>query len=89
MTEIPESRNYHVDMCFIADRRCWADSAQKEKTARIAKELKDAFEQCDGVRVESFEVGSPDETPLSYLEYYAPWDAYSYLTHRANLEAEN
>ena len=86
--EIGADKDYSVDCVCAVWPEFWDDAGKQEKSIKAGATLKKLIESCAGIKLDSFEVATTDEIPLSHLHQYRPWDVFNFLSHRDLLKGD-
>jgi hypothetical protein len=86
--ELPANAEYVMDCVCVVHPETWENPTARKKALAAGDTLKALIKKCQGIQLDSFEVNSSDEIPLSYLDRYRSWDVFNYLTHRDLLNEE-
>ena len=86
--EVDENQDYVMECICVVWPEFWDDAAKRTEVERAGANLKKLLEGCKGIKIDTFEVDTADEMPLSYLFRYRPWDVFNFLSHRDLLKED-
>lgn len=87
--ELPAKADYMMDCVCVVHPETWENPTARKEALAAGDILKALIKKCQGIQLDSFEVDSSDEIPLSYLDQYRSWDVFNYLTHRDLLKDDH
>ncbi len=86
--ELGADQAYSMDCVCAVLPEFWDDVGKQVKALAAGERFKNLIESCNGIKLDSFEVDTTDEIPLSYFHQYRPWDVFNFLSHRDLLKGD-